>query len=258
MTATLTRPNTTLRPSLLSRNTTRETPTRAIRPQVRKPARTEPVYAEPAETTFEDGIPEPAPTFDLQGNYTLDPEVQLMLRVQAGDLTAFEELVGRNQERVFAIVFRFVRRRDVAEDLAQQVFLRVFRSAARYTPKARFVTWLYRVCVNTALNHIRNDSRRKCCVGSHAQNLEGEGRNVADTSCPPPWHNLAREETESRIWAAVETLPERQRAALILRTDGMSYEDIADTLSLTTIALKSLLARARSRLKEMLDEVLAA
>jgi RNA polymerase sigma-70 factor (ECF subfamily) len=213
-------------------------------------------YDELASRRLGDEIPEPAPTFADEG-YAADPDVQRMLAVQRGDLKAFEEIVAGNQERVYAIVFRFVRNRDAAEDLSQQVFLRVFRSAARYTPQARFVTWLYRICVNTALNYIRNYNRRKCASACGLHDADSEPLPVADDSVRAPWLELAREEMETRVWQAVETLPERQKAALILRTDGMAYEDIAEALSMSVVALKSLLARARVRLKELLEPMLA-
>jgi RNA polymerase sigma-70 factor (ECF subfamily) len=207
-----------------------------------------------------DEIPEPAPVFTEEAatGYAADPDVQRMLAVQRGDLKAFEEIVAANQERVYAIVFRFVRNRDAAEDLSQQVFLRVFRSAARYIPTARFVTWLYRICVNTALNYIRNYNRRKCAGTCGLQDGDNEPLPVADESARAPWLELAHEEMESKVWQAVESLPERQKAALILRTDGMAYEEIADALSMSVVALKSLLARARTKLKEMLEPMLSA
>lgn len=214
-----------------------------------------------------DEIPEPAPVFGDEpaeveipcaaNGYATDPDVQLMLATQRGDLRSFETLVGKNQDRVYAICFRFVRHRESAEDLAQQVFLRVYRSAENYVPQARFVTWLYRICVNTALNHIRNLNRMKCRSSATAQGLDAENWSLPDESARQPWMDLEHSETESKVWEAVETLPERQKAAILLRSDGVSYEDIAETLSLSVVALKSLLARARARLKEMLDPVLA-
>lgn len=240
--------------ALKTRPVARTTTTPAVRPNLK--LRT---FDDLASRRLGDDIPEPAPVFTEQpeAGYAADPDVQRMLAVQRGDLKAFEEIVAGNQERVFAIVFRFVRNRDSAEDLAQQVFLRVFRSAARYTPKARFVTWLYRICVNTALNYIRNYNRRKCSSTCGLHDSDSEPLPLADESARAPWLELAREEMETKVWEAVETLPERQKAALILRTDGMAYDDIAEALTMSVVALKSLLARARTRLKEMLEPMLA-
>jgi RNA polymerase sigma-70 factor (ECF subfamily) len=189
-----------------------------------------------------------------------DPNVQLMLQFQqSGDQNSFASLVDRNQSKVYSIIYRFVLDRAEAEDLTQEVFLRVYRTAARYTPTAKFSTWLYRIAVNVSLNALRSRARTKTMSLALPQDTENEEypRAVEDPKGDKPNQGLEDDELKVRIGEAIETLPENQRIAIVLnKFEGLSYEEIAKILNLSMMAVKSLLSRARSNLKDSLDPYL--
>lgn len=184
-----------------------------------------------------------------------DPDVHLMMLFQDGNEDAFAQLIRRNQHKVFAVIYRFIGDRAESEDLAQEVFLRVYRTAGRYEPTAKFSTWLYRIATNISLNAIRNRGR------FHALSLEvttaddsdNFHREIADDHSPEPDAAMQSEELCRVVMKAIEQLPEQQRSAIILnKYEGLSYEDIAEILDCTVMAVKSLLSRARSNLKTKL------
>jgi RNA polymerase sigma-70 factor (ECF subfamily) len=191
-------------------------------------------------------------------NYELhDPDVRLMLQVKAGDAAAFTELVLRYQNRLLTILEHLVNNREQAEDLAQEVFLRVFRARERYEPGAKFSTWLFTIANNVASNALRSRSRRRE-VGVP----EGNGADSAPLGLDQlakaasgfmPTRALDKAEQAEMVRHAVAALSERQRMALLLaKFEGMSYQDIAITMDLSVQAIKSLLSRARVNLKEIL------
>ena len=189
----------------------------------------------------------------------VDPDVALMLTLKAGDESAFTELVHRHQARVITLIYRFVGNEAEAEDLAQEVFLRVYRTRERYQPKARFSTWLYRIAANISLNALRSRSRRRsisvplACDSEETQ--EGKtSEHVADHRLLTPGARMEHSEVREQIRGAVDQLPESQKVAVILnKYEEMSYEDIAAVMGCSTMAVKSLLARARSNLREKLQ-----
>ena len=180
-----------------------------------------------------------------------------MLAFQGGDEPAFAALVQRNQGKVFSVVSRFVGRNADAEDLVQEVFLRVFRSAGRYKVSARFSTWLYRIAVNVSLNALR--ARKKLKVMQFPSVTSDEDSEISldlpDADTPSPQATLHRRELQLAVEQAVEKLPDKQRAAIILnKYENMSYDDIAAVISCSPQAVKSLLSRARESLRELLRE----
>ncbi len=190
-----------------------------------------------------------------------DPDVQLMLKVRDGDAFAFEELMTRNQSRVLTLLQSMVGSREQAEDLTQEVFLRVYKARLSYQPEAQFSTWLYRIVHNLALNSLRTKHRRPELLFSGA----GAGTDPASSSAfcveetfPEksslmPVRQVARNELQAVVRRAIDGLGERQRMAIILhRFEGMSYEQIAQVMEMSPKAIKSLLCRARVRLKEVL------
>ena len=195
----------------------------------------------------------------------LDPDVRLMLMVRDGNATAFEELVRRYQDRVLGVLQNVVSDREHAEDLAQDVFLRVYRARERYTPDAKFSTWLFTITHNVARNAIRQLSRRKevspgqtasSSDSSPAMSLEQMARAKSGLM---PARQLDQLEIGEVVRQAMEMLPERQRMALMLaKFEEMSYQDIGDTMGLTVQAVKSLLSRARNNLKDHLQPYLDA
>src|SRR5438034_4290157 len=183
-----------------------------------------------------------------------DPDVRLMLRVRdADDAAAFGELVERYQHRLVGILHHLLGRAEGAEDLAQEVFLRVFRTRKRYHPQAKFSTWLFTIANNLALNALRS-RQRKPTVPLPPQEPGPLGprpaeRLVADVA-PPPGHRLAQQELAAVIREALAGLNERQRMAVVLnKYEDMNYAEIAEVMGLTTDAVKSLLTRARNNLR---------
>ncbi len=186
-----------------------------------------------------------------------DPDIRLMLRVRDDDGAAFAELVERFQHRLVAVMHHLVGNADEAEDLAQEVFLRVYRVRKKYRPRAKFSTWLFTIANNLALNALR-DRRRRPVVPLEVRESGPLGGTPAGTAGPtrdaPPAHNLQQEELAAVIRTALDGLNERQRVAIVLnKFEDMNYADIADVMGLTGKAVKSLLSRARAKLREALQ-----
>jgi RNA polymerase sigma-70 factor (ECF subfamily) len=180
-----------------------------------------------------------------------------MLQVRDGNAAAFTELVLRYQNRLLTVLEHLVGNREQAEDLTQEVFLRVFRAAGRYEPGAKFSTWLFTIANNVASNALRSRSRRREVGvpegnGSDSSPLQLDQLAKAASGFMPT-RALDKAEQAEMVRNAVGALSERQRMALLLaKFEGMSYQDIADTMNLSVQAVKSLLSRARVNLKEIL------
>jgi RNA polymerase sigma-70 factor, ECF subfamily len=190
--------------------------------------------------------------------YALDPDVRLMLEVRDGSATAFEELVVRYQARLIRVLEHLVGRREWAEDLAQEVFLRVYRSRQNYEPGAKFVTWLFTIANNVACNALRDRSRRPeiTLTGSESGPLGVRPMDqlVQASSGAMPARQIDKAELRDIVRMAMESLSERQRMAVLLnKFEGMSYADIAHAMELSTQAVKSLLSRARENLRQLLE-----
>jgi RNA polymerase sigma-70 factor, ECF subfamily len=186
-----------------------------------------------------------------------DDDAQVMLRVKAGDDSAFDYLVGKYRRAMISFMFRMTHNAAVAEDLAQEVFLRVYRSRAGYEPSAKFTTWLYRIATNLAVNHARDTrhERPENTVSLDEPDEEtGTSRDVADGSLSVE-ENLLRRERLQAIRETVERLPERQRIAVVMhKYQQMDYHQIAEVLKLSESATKSLLFRAYETLREQLKQ----
>lgn len=185
-----------------------------------------------------------------------DADAGLMLRVRRGDRQAFRELVERHQRAVIQTIYRAIGDGWEAEDLAQRVFVQVWRSAGRYEPTAKFTTWLFTIVHNTILNERRRRARRgaESLEALMQQEEDGtSGAQFADARSPDPSQQVAERELQARIAAVVQQLPDNQRTAVVLcRFEGFSYEEIAKVLHCSVPAVKSLLHRARETLKEQL------
>jgi RNA polymerase sigma-70 factor (ECF subfamily) len=186
-----------------------------------------------------------------------DPDIRLMLRVRADDPAAFAELVERFQHRLVGVMHHLVGNADEAEDLAQEVFLRVYRTRKKYTPKAKFSTWLFTIANNLALNALRDRQRRPVLpleVRESGPLGPRPAENAAAARDEPPAHNLQQQELADVIRRALDGLNERQRVAIVLnKFEDMNYADIAEVMGLTVKAVKSLLSRARMKLREALQ-----
>ncbi len=184
-----------------------------------------------------------------------------MLRVRDDDATAFDELMLRYQNRLVTVLDHLTGRRDLAEDLAQEVFLRVYRARKRYVAGAKFSTWLYTIANNVAANALRSQSRRPEVNITSPVTASGAS-NTLDTlavaaSGAMPTRQLDKAELLDIVQQAMQSLSERQRMAVLLnKFEDMSYADIATTMEMTPQAVKSLLSRARVNLKEILEPYL--
>jgi RNA polymerase sigma-70 factor (ECF subfamily) len=187
-----------------------------------------------------------------------DPDIRLMLRVRdADDQAAFAELVDRFRHRLVGVMHHLVGHPDEAEDLAQEVFLRVYRSRTKYTPKAKFSTWLFTIANNLALNALR-DRRRRPQVPLDAGDSGPFGPRPADHLVArrdhPPTQHLQQAELEAVVRRALDGLNDRQRMAVVLnKFEDMGYVEIADVMGLSAKAVKSLLSRARGNLRDALQ-----
>ena len=179
-----------------------------------------------------------------------------MLRVKTGDLKAFEELVERHQHSVVGTAAKMLGCAAEAEDIGQQVFVRVWRSAARYEPAAKFTTWLMTITRNLVFNEMRR-RRRTNLLPMETDQDDAAQHQFADDETPAPSQRLLDTELQEAIDAAIASLPENQRVAIVLRRyEGMPYEEIAKVLKTSVPAVKSILFRARSDLKERLKRYL--
>ena len=184
-------------------------------------------------------------------------DVRLMRLVSSGDEDAFRELVERHQALVAGTVARMLGSNSDVEDLAQQVFVRVWRSAKRYIPRAKFTTWLLKITRNLVFNELRRQ-KRHATIPLQMETDGGE-RPLPDERAQAPDSALLERELESAVAAAIAQLPETQRMAVVLRRyEQLSYEEIADVLDQSVPGVKSLLFRARTELRERLRAYLSA
>jgi len=184
-----------------------------------------------------------------------DLDVELMGRIREGDFAAFEQLIEIHQRSVIGTVAKMLGNPSEAEDISQQVFIRVWKSAARYEPQAKFTTWLFTITRNLVFNEVRRRQRKPTV--SVQEREETTHRVVEDVQGSSPDEDMLRSEMEAAIDRAIEALPEKQRLAVVLRRyEEMPYEEIGVVLSMSVPAVKSLLFRARTQLKESLQKYL--
>jgi len=190
-----------------------------------------------------------------------DLDAELMLRVRDGDREAFRQLIERHQRAVIHFCYQSIGDSWEAEDIAQKVFLQVYRSAARYRPNAKFTTWLFTIARNTTLNERRRRQRHatESMDQLREETDESHGQQFQDRRSESPAEELQQKELRARIEAAIQSLPENQRTALVLlRHEEMSYEEIAAVIGCSVSATKSLLHRARETMREKLREYLSS
>ena len=190
---------------------------------------------------------------------TADPDAALMLRVKQGDAAAFAELVDKYKQPVMNVAYRMLHDATEAEDLAQAVFVQVFKSAHRYQVSSKFSTWLFTIARNLCLNEIRRRSRHRAesMDASHPEQEDQPLHQFEDTQTASPPERLLHGELADKIEQALAELPENQRLAIVLcRQEDLSYEDIARVLGCSVSATKSLIHRGRETLKQRLKPYL--
>lgn len=173
-----------------------------------------------------------------------------MLRFQSGDESAFENLIRQYQDMVHAFLFRFRGRDEGVEDLAQEVFLRVYRSRKNYRPDAKFSTWIYRIVCNLCINEVRDKKPSVSLQGGAESGPSAPAPQWQDARAKRPLEEMQDHEFAKLMRESLDELPENQRAAVLLhRYHDMSYRAIGEALGVSEKAVKSLMARARERLK---------
>jgi RNA polymerase sigma-70 factor (ECF subfamily) len=233
--------------------------------------------AEIAQPSGENGVPEDMATMVLDksalgtgsarpearpgpaaGNHAeLDPtsDAAVMLRVAAGDEASFNFLVEKHHRSMIRFLFRMVRNQAIAEELAQEVFLRVYRARDSYRAEARFTTWLYRIATNLAVNHARDTKNERSAQTIYLDAPDEETGTTPDVADDEPSaeQQLMTKERMAAIRSHVMALPERQRMAVLMhKYEGMDYRQIGDVLKLSESATKSLLFRAYQTLRDKL------
>ena len=187
-----------------------------------------------------------------------DTDHALVARVQHGDRNAFNLLVTRYQHRIIKLISRYVRDRDDAMDVAQEAFIKAYRALPNFRGDSAFYTWLYRIAINTAKNHLSALARRP--LESEVLNAEGEAQDVEELlrEVETPEKILLVEEIKNTIFQTIEALPEELRTAITLREiDGLSYEEIATAMDCPIGTVRSRIFRAReaidSKIKPLME-----
>ncbi len=177
----------------------------------------------------------------------LDPDIKLMLEFIEGDISAFEQIMNKYKEIVINIAYRFIQDRSTAEDIAQDVFLKIYNSAKSYKPKARLSTWIYKITANICLNELRS---QKKYLKNISMDEIGETRDFIQTN---PFENLEKKELKHLVKEAIDSLPDRQRMVIILKKyEDLSYQEISEIMGCSVSAVDSLLQRAKQNLKNKL------
>ncbi len=182
----------------------------------------------------------------------MESDIELMLRTKDGDDGAFSELMNRHYKGVLNYIYRFTNLRENSEDLAQEVFLRVYRSASKYRPEAKFTTWLYKIATNVSLTYVKKKNTN-ISLDEMTENI-GE---YEDSDVEISDDIIYRKEMRNVIFSAMETLPEREKIAIMLcKYEGLSYEETADVLECTVGAVKAYVHRGRMKLVDKLKPYL--
>jgi len=189
---------------------------------------------------------------DMEAVVALEPDAELMLRLKAGDQASFGPLLARHRGPVIHFLYRMVQNPAVAEELAQEVFLRVYRARASYVASAKFTTWLFRIALHLALNNLRDARGEKETVSLDQETEDGLQLQVADER-PSVEQRLVQAERLAEVRRAIGALPDKQRAAVLMhKYEEMGYAQIAEVLDCSESAVKSLLFRAYETLRARL------
>lgn len=187
----------------------------------------------------------------------LELDQELVRRVQRGDSTAFDALVRKYQHRIIGLIGRYIPDWSECQDVAQETFLRAYRALANFRGDAQFYTWLHRIAVNTAKNHLVAQNRRPPADDIDAVDAEQFDTGIRLRNNDTPEHELMRQEIERTVMRVVDGLPEELRAAISLReVDGLSYGEIATRMSCPIGTVRSRIFRAREAIDAELEPLL--
>jgi len=192
-----------------------------------------------------------------RGDFSLLTDAEVMLELKSGNMDAFDVLLGKYRKPIVHFMFRMVHNQAVAEELAQEVFLRVYRSRETYRAEARFSTWLYRIATNLGVNHARDTRHERTASTVYLDAVDSETGTTPDVAddTPSAEADLLQKERMNAIRQQVMALPERQKTAVLMhKYEGMDYKQIGEVLKLSESATKSLLFRAYQTLREKLKE----
>jgi RNA polymerase sigma-70 factor (ECF subfamily) len=186
-----------------------------------------------------------------------DTDQQLVLRVQKGDKRAFDLLVIKYQHKVMSLVSRYIRDHSEVQDIAQEAFIKAYRALANFRGDSQFYTWLYRIAVNTAKNHLVTMGRRPPAQDMATEDAEHIGPSGYLTDIASPDKLLARDELKAVVFEAIENLPSELRTAITLREmDGMSYEEIGEVMECPIGTVRSRIFRARESIDKAMVPLL--
>jgi len=192
-----------------------------------------------------------------RGDFSQLTDAEVMLELRSGNMAAFDILLAKYRKPIIHFMFRMVHNQAVAEELAQEVFLRVYRSRETYRAEARFSTWLYRIATNLGVNHARDTRHERSASTIYLDETDSETGTTPDVadSSPSAEANILRRERMNAIRQHVMSLPERQQSAVLMhKYEGMDYKQIGEVLKLSESATKSLLFRAYQTLREKLKD----
>ncbi len=179
---------------------------------------------------------------------------ELVRRVQGGDKTAYDALVRKYQFKIIKLISRYVHDSEAAQDVAQEAFIKAYRGLKRFRGDSAFYTWLYRIAINTAKNHLVSESRRSPDFGIDAQDAEYFDAPSALKEYATPEHQLLTDEIEQTVFRAIKELPDDLKTAITLRElEGMSYEEIAQTMDCPIGTVRSRIFRAREAIERSLN-----
>ena len=232
-----------------------------------------PEFAPEAQPAGEDGVMDDMATLAISprlleglstpeahhapGDFAQMDDAAIMLELRAGNMAGFDYLIQKYRKPIIHFMYRMVHNQAVAEELAQEVFLRVYRSRETYRAEARFTTWLYRIATNLGVNHARDTRHERSASTIYLDETDSETGTTPDVADATPGAEagLLRRERLSAIRQHVLALPERQRMAVLMhKYEGMDYKQIGDVLKLSESATKSLLFRAYQTLREKLKD----
>jgi RNA polymerase sigma-70 factor (ECF subfamily) len=192
-----------------------------------------------------------------RGDFSELTDAEVMLELRSGNMAAFDILLAKYRKPIIHFMFRMVHNQAVAEELAQEVFLRIYRSRETYRAEARFSTWLYRIATNLGVNHARDTRHERSASTIYLDETDSETGTTPDVadSTPSAEANILRRERMNAIRQHVLSLPERQQSAVLMhKYEGMDYKQIGEVLKLSESATKSLLFRAYETLREKLKD----